>query len=97
MLEWFQHKTFDIGLTDAEYVKSFERFLQRKGVRMNYAPSYDNSTFDDNGGYVAMGGEDRWRWRGAKKANGGDGEDNRTEPPCRCDGCKKSGVVRIIH
>jgi hypothetical protein len=38
-----------------------------------------------------MGAEDRWRWYG------GDSYENKTDPPCRCNGCKKAGVIRINH
>lgn len=38
---------------------------------------------------VLMGAEDRWRWSGAEPGD--------RCPPCRCDGCKKSGVIRICH
>ncbi len=40
-----------------------------------------------NGG-VLMGANDRWRWRGA---------DHGDPAPCRCQGCKDSGVIRINH
>lgn len=44
------------------------------------------------GEYCLMGAEDRWRWRGTTDDGKG-----KTNPPCRCEGCKKAGVVRINH
>lgn len=35
-----------------------------------------------------MGAEDRWRWRGEKEGD---------TAPCRCDGCKRNGVIGINH
>lgn len=85
-LKWFCHVTWDIGQTDDEAVQSFDRFLTRKGVRQNCDPMGFGRA--DDGGYCAMGAEDRWRWRGE---NDGD------PPPCRCAGCKKNGVIIINH
>ncbi len=86
-LTWFCHETVDIGQSDEEALASFQRFLDRKGVRMNYGrdPYYEPTR---DGEYCAMGAEDRWRWRG---------EHDESEPPCRCEGCKKSGMIRINH
>lgn len=94
-LTWFSHWTFDVGQTDAEVLASFERFLERKGLRLNYG--HDPYYSHDDAGYSSMGAEDRWRWRGQKSADGGHDDDNRTEPPCRCDGCRKLGRIVIIH
>jgi len=80
-LTWFCHQTFDIGQTDDEVLRSFSRFLARKGVHGG-----DHEYGD--GKYCAMGAEDRWRWHG---------ETHDDPPPCRCDGCKKAGMVRIGH
>jgi hypothetical protein len=38
-------------------------------------------------GYCLMGAEDRWRWSAR----------DRSLPPCRCEDCKKLGIVRIDH
>lgn len=95
---WFDHWTFDIGQSDADVLVSFERFLERKGVRISYShDEHQYNALDPDVPYSAMGAEDRWRWRGQKLADGGHDDDNRTEPPCRCDGCRKRGVIRIIH
>jgi hypothetical protein len=41
-----------------------------------------------------MGAEDRWRWHGAEP----DGKpDTHSTPPCRCQGCKKQGIIKIGH
>lgn len=39
--------------------------------------------------YCLMGAEDRWRWNGENN--------DREKPICRCEGCKKRGVVGINH
>ncbi len=93
VLTWFCHQTFDIGQSDEEVLASFERVLSRKGVRVD--ASYDpygiaaRSQIKD---YCAMGAEDRRRWSGAF-----DDQGNRTPAPCRCEECKKAGMIRINH
>ncbi len=39
-------------------------------------------------GSCLMGAEDRWRWHGEKQGD---------LPPCRCQGCRKCGMIRIGH
>lgn len=74
-LKWFCHQTIDIGLTDEEYIKSFEHYV---------------NTFNINDADTClMGAEDRWRWHGE--------HENREKPICRCEGCKKNGVITINH
>lgn len=91
VLTWFSHQTFDVGQSDAEVLSSFQRFLDRKGVRMS--DRYGHSHYDrGDDGYCAMGADDRWRWAGAL-----DDQGNMTTPPCRCAGCKKVGMIRINH
>ena len=51
IIEWFGHKTFDVGLTDDEVLSSFERFVRRK-----------EELGEDK--YCLMGANDRWRWKG---------------------------------
>jgi hypothetical protein len=53
---------------------------------------YEEGTYADCkiDAYCLMGAEDRWRWYGGDY-------DNKTNPPCRCEGCKKYGVIRINH
>jgi hypothetical protein len=69
-LTWFCHQTFDIGLTDEEYLESFY--------------DYVNTTKNQ-----LMGAEDRWRWHGENN--------DRQNPVCRCEHCKKHGLIRIGH
>lgn len=85
----FQHQTFDIGQSDGEALASFERFVQRKEVlNRNYRGEYGE------GAYCLMGAQDRWRWHGAEPS--GEPKDH-SNPPCRCPGCKKLGLIRIAH
>lgn len=95
-LQWFNHYTFDIGQTDQEVLESFERFVRRmekmnlqNGHQIN-SPNYDLPNWRETY-HCLMGAEDRWRWYG------GDSYENRTKPPCRCEGCKQAGVIRINH
>jgi len=89
-LHWFNHWTFDCGLSDAEILKSFRDYVWRMG-RLNrelqkYLIQEDGSRFyyDE---ICLMGAEDEWRWKGADD----------TPAPCRCKHCKEQGVVRINH
>jgi len=91
-LTWFCHHTFDTGQTDQEVLDSFEKFVRRmedtninNGHWRNEKSDYSSLPY-----YCLMGAEDRWRWYG------GDYE-NKTDAPCRCDGCKKLGLIRINH
>ena len=92
VLTWFSHQTFDVGQSDAEALASFQSFLDRKGVRMNYGHDPYLNTQSRKDDYCAMGAQDRWRWSGAFNDDG-----DRTTAPCRCDGCKKVGMIRINH
>ena len=88
-LTWFQHETFETGMSDEEVLNSFEKFVRRK-EEYNMRNRYEDGT----GKYCLMGAEDRWRWRGA----GTTGErDDEGPAPCRCKYCKEQGVVRIAH
>lgn len=81
-LSWFCHSTFDVGQTDAEVLASFEQYLD-----------WAEPQSTERGGTVClMGAEDRWRWHGYQDKDG-----NRTPAPCRCDGCRKYGLIRIGH
>lgn len=85
-LEWFQHKTFDAGQTDSEALASFERYVRRYEFIQDIQPG------EIPDGYrCLMGAEDRWRWSGGPTAQ------DKSEPPCRCEHCKKQGVIRIGH
>ena len=87
-LEWFQHFTFGIGTTDEQVLESFQKFVDRKNRlndRNRGEPNYKE--------YCLMGAEDRWRWKGSQ-----DGDPKQdTPPPCRCEHCKKHGLIRIGH
>jgi hypothetical protein len=85
-LTWFQHETFDYGQTDKEALASFEAFVQRK-EQLNLEHRRKGHAMD---AYCLMGAEDRYRWTGGES-------DNRTPPPCRCEHCKKQGLLRIGH
>jgi hypothetical protein len=93
-LSWFSHWTFDVGQSDAEALASFERFVARM-QRLNaderkYIETEHGGYWHD--AYCLMGAEDRWRWAGVRDDGG-----NTTPAPCRCDGCKKLGFLRIDH
>ena len=90
-LEWFQHWTWDVGLSDEEVLNSFGRYVFRTELlneRERGHPSYRQEP-----AYCLMGAEDRYRWRGSKTG----APDEHTDPPCRCPHCKEQGVVRIAH
>ena len=102
---WFSHWTFDVGQTDQEALFSFEMFVSRM-QRLNYeGHTYTKYTGDDGkefsyrkDPYCLMGAEDNWRWfGGVAKDKDEDGYEVRTTAPCRCDGCKKTGRLRICH
>ena len=88
-LDWFQHRTFDTGLSDEEYLASFERYVRR----YEYMQDFWLGDMPENFRSL-MGAEDRWRWKGAGETGA---QDDRGAPPCRCVHCKEQGVVRIGH
>lgn len=93
-LSWFAHWTWDIGLDDQQVLASFHRYISRT-KRLNA----EESVWKDGilrEAHNLMGAEDRWRWHGFRDGKGGN-EDERLEPPCRCPGCKKRGIVQIGH
>jgi hypothetical protein len=83
-LTWFQHETFDVGLDDAAVLASFQRHCDREIQRAWEAGEEP----------CLMGAEDRWRWTGSEPS--GDPDSN-SPPPCRCEFCKRDGLVRIGH
>lgn len=83
-LTWFQHATFDVGLSDDEVLLSFQKHCDRETRKAQYAGKE----------VCLMGAEDRWRWKGADP-DGAPGSDS--PPPCRCKHCKAAGLVRIGH
>jgi hypothetical protein len=95
-IERFCHYTYDNGQTNQEVLDSFEKFVQRK-ENMNLQNGHQISDPDyslpnwTKTYYCLMGAEDRWRWCG------GEDREHRTDAPCRCEGCKKNGLIRINH
>lgn len=90
-LEWFGHVTFDRGQSDREVLDSFEEYVYRIQVINRNEGNYDKGYWSEP--HCLMGAEDRWRWHGALK----DGSPGESSPPCRCEPCKKLGVIRIGH
>ncbi len=84
--QWFNHWTWDRGLSDADVLASFERYVWRIERLNRHNPHFTESGYQYDE-ICLMGAEDRWRWRAA------DDED----PPCRCEHCVEQGVVRINH
>jgi hypothetical protein len=82
---WFSHYTFDVGMSDADVIASFERYVER----ILYSDLSENER-----GSLLMGAEDQWRWHGCVDGNP---QGERTEAPCRCPKCKDQGLVRIDH
>ncbi len=91
VLTWFQHWTWDVGLTDQDVLESFSRFVDRtEQLNQDEGKMVDGYWQEP---YCLMGAEDRCRWHGTKTGD----QDERTDPPCRCSHCKEQGVVRIGH
>lgn len=89
--EWFGHRTFDRGQSDREVLDSFEEYVYRiQNINRNEG-NYDEGYWSEP--HCLMGAEDRWRWHGESKNQSSDC----SPPPCRCDACKKHGVIRIGH
>lgn len=88
---WFSHWTFDVGQSDAEFIKDFIEYVQRMQFRNRTEGKYigegQNKFWQEK--YCLMGAEEIERWCGDPEKH--------TTPPCRCDGCKKNGVLRICH
>jgi hypothetical protein len=82
---WFSHWTYDIGLSDADVLDSFHRYVHRIQT--------SGRTESEVGGML-MGAEDCWRWHGCAT---GEPQGETTPPPCRCKHCKSRGIVRIDH
>ncbi len=90
-LEWFGHRTFDRGQSDREVLDSFQEYVERIQNINRKEGNYDDGYWSEP--HCLMGAEDRWRWCGAAE----DGSSDRGPCPCRCEGCKKFGVIRIGH
>jgi hypothetical protein len=87
-LDWFSHYTIDAGQTDREALDSFAAYVDRCMARNERERTFDERGFEKIP-IQLMGAEDRWRWCGHPEP--------RTDPPCRCEGCKENGVIRICH
>lgn len=85
-LQWFGHYTFDVGQTDAEVMKSFSDYVDRI-QEWNLRRALELGQCHLHEVIPLMGAEESWRWKG----------ENNGDPPCRCEGCKKNGVIRIVH
>ena len=97
-LTWFNHWTYDIGQTDQEVLASFDRYVERvknhnRKICHEAMLGYDEEADDcygihrPDGMMCLMGAQDRWRWRGTDD----------TAAPCRCENCKKNGIIYINH
>lgn len=85
-LGWFNHFTYPEGRSDEELIASFNRYVGRhEGYQDNWMAGREDGEYK----ICLMGAEDRWRWRGEN--------DDRDNPICRCEGCTKSGYVRVNH
>ena len=95
-LNWFSHCSKNVDLTDQEALESFEQYVRRiEEHNQNY---YGVSIIDDElpcilEPHCLMGAEDRYRWCG----HPGNEKHDRTPAPCRCEGCRELGVIRICH
>jgi hypothetical protein len=84
---WFSHWTFDCGQSDEEVLASFRAYVDRV-ERIQERERWDGIEYRSR---CLMGAEDRWRWRASPECG------IESPPPCRCDDCKKFGLVRIDH
>ena len=82
---WFSHWTFDVGLSNQAILTSFQKYVDR---------IVWSERSEDEVGSLLMGAQDSWRWTGCVT---GDPQGEKTPPPCRCEGCRKRGIVRIDH
>ncbi len=89
---WFSHWAWDVGLSDAEVLESFHRFVSRT-ERTNQDEG-EMSCGQWVGKYCLMGAEESHRWHGTEDGSSTGG---RALPPCRCPHCKRRGVVTINH
>lgn len=96
-LGWFDHYTFDIGQSDSDLYESFEKYVRRY-EHMQNIPVEKIEEYGDS--YLClMGAEDRYRWGHYKRDKNGkiSYPEEFLSGPCRCNACKKAGVVRIEH
>lgn len=99
-LTWFSHVTFDVGQTDEEALRSFQRYVNRHRPYQRREPG-ERPTIDHPDvdrpipAQTLMGAEDRWRWKGSE--DGSTNYESRTDPPCRCEYCQEQEVIRVGH
>ena len=82
-LRWFNHYTFNVHLSDADLLASFQDYVNRHRAEQpgTYESVEKHRERVGNDWVCLMGAEDRWRWKG----------------PCRCEHCTARGVVSIDH
>lgn len=89
---WFAHWTWDIGMSDKDVLKSFRRFVARtQRINRNESELVNGLWIEK---HCLMGAEESHRWHGTKD---GSPMGEKTMPPCRCEHCKRRGVVTINH
>ena len=82
---WFSHWTFDVGMSDADVLDSFERYVERI-LRSDLSEAEKGSLMGRR-----IAGDGMAAWMAIRRAR-------RTEfAPCRCPACKALGLVRIDH
>jgi hypothetical protein len=89
-INWFNHWTFDIGLTDEQILESFSNYVGRIKCANEYIRYNDDSNLLNGREdfFCLMGAEDRWRWHG---------ENEHDQSPCQCIHCKGQKLIRIGH
>lgn len=94
---WFGHWTFDAGQEDQEFLCSFASFVDRKTQHNREVVGLAGNGWKPLE-YALMGADDRWRWHATPEGKSIIGVSaERLPPPCRCEGCKRLGIVRIDH
>jgi hypothetical protein len=87
---WFAHWTWDTDESDMAVLASFHDYVgymqEYNQVHGYWIGSGENRMWCDK--LCLMGAEEHWRWRASK--------DDDTAP-CRCEHCKKQGIIRICH
>ena len=81
---WFSHWTFDVGMSDADVLDSFERYVERI-LRSDLSEAEKGSL---------IGPEDRWRWHGSMD---GDPQGERTDCALPLSSVQGCWPVRIDH
>jgi hypothetical protein len=93
---WFSHWTFDTGQSDEEVLASFERFVRRMEDLNRSEGKYVDGYWCD--AYCLMCAADRYRWCASPSGGSVVGFHAEHKPaPCRCECCRKRGIVRIDH